>query len=155
MWAVITSMYDVQALCGLFQPLCIMFRRYVGCYILYVCCTCVMWAVASYVYDVYALCWLLHVLTLTLTIIQVQCTARNPNRTTVAATRPKRRRVARVSRYGSVDREPRLRTKTKNRERRIRKDKDGERKSEKKVNPVSEKVFPVPRHFNPVSETAV
>ena len=53
-----------------------------------------MWAVASFVYDVQALCGLLHVLTLTLTIIKVQCTARNPNPTTVAATRTKRRRVA-------------------------------------------------------------
>ena len=56
-----------------------------------------MWAVASsihavtsYVYDVQALCGLLHflTLTLTLTIIKAQCTARNPNPTTVAATRP-------------------------------------------------------------------
>ena len=87
-------MYDVHALCGLLQPLCIMYRRYVGCYILYACCTCVMWAVASYVYVVQVLCGLLHPLTLILTMIKVQCTARNPNPTTVAATRPKRRRVA-------------------------------------------------------------
>ena len=53
-----------------------------------------MWAAASYMYVVQALCGLLHVLTLTLTIIRVQCRARNPNPTTVAATRPKRRRVA-------------------------------------------------------------
>ena len=94
MWAVTSSMHDVQALCGLLQPLCIMHRRYVGCYILYACCTCVMWAVASYMYDVQALCGLLHVLTLTITLIKVQCTARNPNPNTVAANRPKRRRSA-------------------------------------------------------------
>jgi hypothetical protein len=52
-----------------------------------------MWAVASYMYVVQALCGLLHALTLTLTIIRVQCRARNPNPTTVATTRPKRRRV--------------------------------------------------------------
>ena len=52
------------------------------------------WAVTSYVYDVQALCGLLHALTLTITIIRVQCTARIPNPTTVAATHPKRRRVA-------------------------------------------------------------
>ena len=100
MWAVTASMYDVQALSGLLQPLCILYRRYVSCYILFACCTCVMWAVTSSLwdvtssmYDVQALCGLLHVLTLTLTIIRVQCRARNPNPTTVAATRPKRRRV--------------------------------------------------------------
>ncbi len=53
-----------------------------------------MWAVASYMYDVNALCGLLHVLILTLTIIKVQCTARNPNPTTVAATRRLFGRVA-------------------------------------------------------------
>ena len=34
--AVTSSMYDVQALCGLLQPLCIMYRHYVGSYVLYV-----------------------------------------------------------------------------------------------------------------------
>ena len=52
-----------------------------------------MWAVTSYMYDVQALCGLLHVLALTLTIIKVQCRARNPDPTTVAAIRPKRRQV--------------------------------------------------------------
>ena len=42
---------------------------------------------------------------------------------------------------GNKDGEPRVTTKTKNREWRIRKDKDGERKREKKVKSVSEKVF--------------
>ena len=88
MWAVTASMYDVQALCGLLQPLHIMYRRNVGCYILYTCCTCVMWDVASYMYVVQALCGLFYVLTLTLTIIRVHGMARNPNPTTVAATRP-------------------------------------------------------------------
>ena len=45
-------------------------------------------------YDAQALCGLLHVLSLTLTIIKVQYTAQNPNPTTVAATNPKRRWVA-------------------------------------------------------------
>jgi len=93
-WDITSSIYDVYALCGLLQPLCIMYRRYVGCYILYACCTCVMWAVASYMYVVQALCGLLHVLTLTLTIIRVQCRARNPNPTTVATTRRLFGRVA-------------------------------------------------------------
>ena len=53
-----------------------------------------MWDVASYMYDVYALFGLLYVLTLTLTMIKVKCTARNPKPTTVAATHPKRRPVA-------------------------------------------------------------
>ena len=35
MWAVTASMYDVQALCGLLYPLWMMYRRYVGLYILY------------------------------------------------------------------------------------------------------------------------
>ena len=94
MWAVTSSIYDVCALCGLLQPLCIMYKRYVGCCILYACCICVMWAVASYMYDVQALCGLLYVRTLTLIIIKVQCTARNPNPNTVAATRRPFRRVA-------------------------------------------------------------
>ena len=46
-----------------------------------------MWDVASYVHDAHALCGLLHPLILTLTIIKVQCTARNHNPTTVAAAR--------------------------------------------------------------------
>ena len=46
----------------------------------------VMWAVTASMYDVQALCRLLHPLTLTLTIIKVQYTARNPNLTAVTAT---------------------------------------------------------------------
>ena len=53
-----------------------------------------MWVVTDSMYDVQALCVLLHPLTLTLTIKKVQCRDQNPNPTTVAATRPKRRRVA-------------------------------------------------------------
>ena len=55
-----------------------------------------MWAVTASMYDVKALCGLLHHLnlTLTLTIIKVQCMDRNPNLTTVAATRPKIRWIA-------------------------------------------------------------
>ena len=53
-----------------------------------------MWAVTSYVHDAHALCGLLHPLTLTITVIKVQCTARNLNPTAVAVTRPKRRRSA-------------------------------------------------------------
>ena len=73
---------------------------------------------------------------------------------------------------GNQDGELRLRTKTKNGERRIRKDKDGEKERVKKVYPVSafkkrvekvKKVYPTsepfpkkftrfPRHINPVSE---
>ena len=38
MWAVEAIMYDVYALCGLLQPLRMMYRRYVGCCILYMGC---------------------------------------------------------------------------------------------------------------------
>ena len=63
-WAVVSSMYDVHVLCGLSQPLCGLLH------------------------------FLTLTLTLTLTIINVQCRTRNTNPTTVAATRPKRGRVA-------------------------------------------------------------
>ena len=55
-----------------------------------------MWAVTASMCDVQALCGLLHplTLTLTLTIIKVQCRARNPHHTIVAASHSKRRRVA-------------------------------------------------------------
>ena len=71
-----------------------------GCCILYVRHTCVTWAVASSLWavassiwaieasmhDAQTLCGMLYPLTLTLTIIKVQCMAQNPNPTTVAAT---------------------------------------------------------------------
>ena len=104
--------------------------------------------------------------------------ARNPNPTTVAATRPKRRRVAATVVglgfldtalwTGNQDGEPRVRTKTKNGERRIRKDKDGEKESVKKfirfpkpvypISEVSKTVYPVSilnvkKTVYPVSET--
>ena len=67
-------MHNVQALgglsyllCGLLQPLCMMCRRYVGCYGLYVgCYSLYVWcvddvlAVASSMHDAQALCELLH-----------------------------------------------------------------------------------------------
>ena len=56
--------------------------------------TSYMWAVTTSMYDVHVLCGLLHPLTLILTIIKGQFRARNPNPTTVAATRQKRRRIA-------------------------------------------------------------
>ena len=51
-------MYDVQVLCGLLQPLCITYRRYVGCYILYTCCAGVIWDVAYSLGMLHALCGL-------------------------------------------------------------------------------------------------
>ena len=60
MWAATASMYDVHALCEIFRPLCMMYRRYVGYYVLYVLCTGVMWAITSSMYDVQALFGLLH-----------------------------------------------------------------------------------------------
>ena len=83
-----SSMHDVQALRELLHPICMMYMRRVGCYILYACCAGVMWDITASMYDVHALCGLLHPLTLSLTIIKVQCRARNPNPTTVAETRP-------------------------------------------------------------------
>ena len=126
-------------------------------------------------YDVQALCGLLHPLSLNLTIIWVQCRARNHNPTTVAAIRSKIWRIAativglgfldtalyinqycqnreprRGSKAANHDIEPRrgtktrnkngesrLRTKTENGERRISREKDGEKEREKKVYPVS------------------
>ena len=63
-----------------------------------------MWAVTASMCDVQALCGLLHPLTLTLTIIRVQCTGRKPNPTIVATTRPKRWRIAaNLVRLGFLD----------------------------------------------------
>ena len=53
-----------------------------------------MWAVVAFMHDAHALCGLLHPLTLTLTMMKVQCTTRNSNPTTVAATRRLFGRVA-------------------------------------------------------------
>ena len=53
-----------------------------------------MWAVTASTDDVQALCGMLHPLTLILTTMKVQCRTRNPNFTTVAATRPEIRRAA-------------------------------------------------------------
>ena len=96
MWAVAASIYELLALCGLLQTLCMMYRRYVGCYIVYSCCSGVVWAVISSMwdvvasmYDAQALCGLLYPLTLILTMMKVECRNRNPNPTTVAATRLK------------------------------------------------------------------
>ena len=55
MWTVTSSMYDVHALCGLLRPMCMMYRRYVGYYVLYVLCKVIMWAITSIMYDVQAL----------------------------------------------------------------------------------------------------
>ena len=157
MLAVTSSMHDVYALYGLLHPLCMIYRRRVGCYILYACFTGVMCAVTASMYDVQSLCGLLHPLTLSLTIIKVHCRAQNPNPTTVAATfldtalstgnhdrEPRRNQDG--TKTGNKDGEPRRGTKTgnkdggnkdgeqrrgiktKNRERRIRTDKDGEKR---------------------------
>ena len=53
-----------------------------------------MWSAVASTHDAQALCVLFHPLTLSLTTTKVQCRDRNPNPTTLAATRPKRRRVA-------------------------------------------------------------
>ena len=71
-------------------------RRCVGCYSLYGCCTGVVWIVSSSMHDVQALCELLRPLSLTLTTKVAKCMARNPNPTTVAAIRPKKRWVAAI-----------------------------------------------------------
>ena len=71
MWAASSSMHDAQTLRG-----------------------SSMWTVIASMHDAQALCGLLHPLTLSLTITKVQCRARNPNPTTVAATHPKIRVLA-------------------------------------------------------------
>ena len=81
MWAVSFSMYDGKALCGMLYHLCMIHRRYVGCYILYADSHPSMWADIASMFDAYALCRLLHPLTLTITIKKVQSRARNPKST--------------------------------------------------------------------------
>ena len=75
-------------------------RRVVSC-VLYACFTGVVWAVthsmravAAITHNAHALCAMKHNVTLTINIIKVQYSARNPNLTTLVATLPKRRRVA-------------------------------------------------------------